>query len=65
MLELDMQIKRCKNCGRYFILKGNYQTEYCDRIPEGETQNCQSIGALAKYAQRHYVLIVCAFLARN
>ena len=52
MLELDMQIKKCKNCGRYFILKGNYQTEYCDRIPEGETQNCQSIGATEKYAQK-------------
>ena len=52
MLELDMQIKRCKNCNRYFILKGNYQTEYCDRIPEGETQNCQSISAAAKYAQK-------------
>jgi hypothetical protein len=52
MLELDIQIKKCKNCGRYFILKGNYQTEYCDRIPEGETQNCQSIGATEKYAQK-------------
>ena len=52
MLELDMRIKKCKNCGRYFVLKGNYQTEYCDRIPNGGTQNCQSIGALAKYAQK-------------
>ncbi|MCL2083253.1 MAG: DUF6076 domain-containing protein [Oscillospiraceae bacterium] len=52
MLELDMQIKRCKNCNRYFILKGNYQTEYCDRIPDGETQNCQAISATAKYAQK-------------
>ena len=52
MLELDMRIKKCKNCGRYFVLKGNYQTEYCDRIPDGETQNCQSLGALAKYAQK-------------
>jgi hypothetical protein len=52
MLELDMRIKKCKNCRKYFILKGNYQTEYCDRIPAGETQNCQSIGAAAKYAQK-------------
>ena len=52
MLELDMQIKKCKNCGRYFILKGNYQTEYCGRVPEGESQNCQMLGATAKYAQK-------------
>jgi len=52
MLELDMQIKKCKNCGRYFVLKGNYQTDYCTRIPNGETQNCQSIGATAKYIKK-------------
>ena len=52
MLELDLRIKKCKNCGRYFILKGNYQTEYCDRVPDGETQTCQNIGATAKYAQK-------------
>jgi len=52
MLELDLRVKKCKNCGRYFILKGNYQTEYCDRIPNGETQTCQNIGATAKYAKK-------------
>ena len=52
MLELDLRIKKCKNCGKYFILKGNYQTEYCDRVPEGEVQTCQSIGATAKYTQK-------------
>jgi len=52
MLELDVKIKKCKNCGRYFVLKDNYHTEYCDRVPEGETQNCQSLGASAKYAQK-------------
>ncbi len=52
MLELDLRIKKCKHCGRYFVLKGNYPTEYCDRIPEGETQTCQAIAATAKYAQK-------------
>ncbi len=52
MLELDIRIRKCKNCGRYFIFKGNYQTEYCDRVPEGASQSCQSIGATAKYAQK-------------
>jgi hypothetical protein len=52
MLELDLRIKKCKNCEKYFIFKGNYQTEYCDRVPNGETQNCQNIGATNKYAQK-------------
>jgi len=52
MLELDLRIKKCKNCGRCFILKGNYQTEYCDRIPESGTQTCQNIGATAKYTKK-------------
>ena len=52
MLELDLRIKRCKNCGRYFALKGNYQTEYCDKYPEGEQKSCQSIAATSKYADK-------------
>ncbi len=52
MLELDLRIKKCKHCGRHFVLKGNYPTEYCDRIPVGETQTCQAIAATAKYAQK-------------
>ena len=34
------------------LLKGNYQTEFCDRAPEGTAQTCQNIGTNAKYAQR-------------
>lgn len=52
MIELNLKIKKCKNCGRYFILKGNYKTEYCDRIPDGRNLNCQTIAANAKFAQK-------------
>lgn len=45
MLEHKYLFKKCKNCGQYFILKDNSQTEYCDRIPPGETQNCQTIAS--------------------
>ncbi|HIY62298.1 MAG TPA: hypothetical protein H9730_02230 [Candidatus Mediterraneibacter stercoripullorum] len=31
MIEHNVRIKRCKNCGRYFILKGDYATDYCER----------------------------------
>lgn len=52
MIERGIRVRKCKNCGRYFILKGNYGTLYCDRIPEGKKQNCQSIGAASAYKAR-------------
>lgn len=51
MTREDVRIKRCKNCGRYFILeKGNL--EYCDRIAAGETKPCNEIGKSRTYEQR-------------
>ena len=52
MLEQDIRFKKCKRCGRYFIMKGNYNTNYCDRIAEGETRNCQDIMALENYKKK-------------
>lgn len=40
MLEQDICFRKCKRCGKYFIMKGNYSTNYCDRIAEDETRNC-------------------------
>lgn len=48
MLSLDLKAMKCKNCGKYFILKGMYNTKYCDRIPEGEKYTCQKLAALKK-----------------
>ena len=51
MTQTDMRIKRCKNCGRYFIVdKGN--VEYCDRIAAGETKPCNEIGKVRTYEQK-------------
>jgi len=51
MTQADMRIKRCKNCGRYFIVdKGN--VEYCDRIAAGETKPCNEIGKVRTYEQK-------------
>lgn len=52
MLEHGIRFKKCKNCGRYFILKGNYKTDYCDRVPAGETQSCQTIASLRNYREK-------------
>lgn len=52
MLEQDIRFRKCKRCGKYFIMKGNYDTNYCDRISKGETKNCQDIMAMEKYKQK-------------
>ncbi len=52
MLEYDIKLHRCKHCGRYFIVKGNYNAEYCDRVREGETHTCQQIAAQKKYEEK-------------
>lgn len=41
-------IKRCKNCGQYFITERT-NIDYCQRIPEGETQTCFVIGPRRVY----------------
>lgn len=52
MLEYGIRLHKCKNCGRYFIVKGNYDAEYCDRIREGQTKNCQQIAAQKRYDEK-------------
>ena len=45
MLEANVRFRKCKRCGKYFIMKGNYDTNYCDRVAEGEKRTCQEIAA--------------------
>ena len=52
MLEYGVRLHKCKNCGRYFIVKGNYNAEYCDRVREGNSQTCQQIAAQKKYEEK-------------
>lgn len=46
MIELNVQVSVCKNCGKYFILKGDYATDYCDRVPDGKKMTCKKIAAI-------------------
>ena len=52
LLKNESNIRECKRCGKYFIMKGNYDTNYCDRIAEGETRNCQDIAAQGNYKKK-------------
>ncbi len=43
MTEKAVVVKRCKNCGQYFITERT-NIDYCQRIRPGETQTCFVIG---------------------
>lgn len=53
MLEANIKFKKCKRCGKYFILKGNYETNYCDRIADGEIRNCQELAAQDNFKEKN------------
>ncbi|WP_347024011.1 DUF6076 domain-containing protein [Hungatella hathewayi] len=46
LIKSNVKVKKCKRCGKYFILKGDYATDYCDRIPEGEKFTCKKLAAI-------------------
>jgi hypothetical protein len=52
ILKNDIRFRKCKRCGRYFIMKGNYDTRYCSRIAEGETRSCQELAAQENYKKK-------------
>jgi hypothetical protein len=47
----DVNVKKCKCCGHYFVPKGRIDTEYCNRINVGETKPCNEIGATKTYKE--------------
>ncbi len=48
-----MPPKRCKNCGKFFLLQNGYYTDYCDRIAPGETlKTCRDVGARKRFDEK-------------
>ncbi len=52
ILEAGIEFQKCKRCGRYFIVKGNYHGAYCDRVPKGESRTCQQLAAQETYLNK-------------
>lgn len=48
---LESNVKRCENCGAWFVPEGRSDSIYCARIAPGETKPCHTIGALRKRAE--------------
>jgi len=49
MIMQGHSIRRCKNCGKYFVQYGERIVDYCDEIPEGETKPCSMIGSSRQF----------------
>lgn len=53
MITLGITVKKCNNCGKYFVMSGRSDTEYCDRIAPGYTdKTCKGVGPLKAYVKR-------------
>lgn len=52
MLEENVQLPKCRRCGHYFILKGDYDTQYCTRTYGTSTQTCQQLAAASTFQSK-------------
>ena len=52
LLEEGVQFQKCGRCGRYFLSKGDYHGQYCDRIAPGESRTCQQLAAQEAYQSK-------------
>lgn len=52
ILEARQEFQKCRRCGKYFIVKGNYHGSYCDRIAESEHRTCQQLAAQETYLEK-------------
>lgn len=53
LLEHPVRFRKCGRCGRYFILKGKYDTRYCGRAVEGTSRTCREVAAQENYQRKH------------
>ena len=47
----EVKARICKNCGRYFIIRGRTTAQYCDRVINGN-RSCREIGAPRVWEKR-------------
>lgn len=52
MISLNLHVRKCKNCNKYFVIYGERILEYCSNIPEGETKPCSIVGPARLYEKK-------------
>ena len=56
---------RFRKCGRYFIMKGDYDTRYCNRVVEGTNRTCQDLAAQENYQKKTRAITPFIFTANT
>ena len=51
-MEEGLRFQRCQRCRKYFLTKGDYHGQYCDRIVPGESRTCQQLAAQETYQNK-------------
>lgn len=52
MVQSDISVKKCHNCGKYFINNKYKNSIYCNRIPKGETKPCNIVAPRKNYIEK-------------
>jgi hypothetical protein len=53
MIQLDIRVRRCGICNRYFVVWGEHNAKYCRREPTDGTKSCRVIGAQRDARERY------------
>ena len=48
-IKREQSFKVCKSCGRYFVVTGHANSEYCNRLFKDTGKTCKEIGAVKVY----------------
>jgi len=52
MVSSGVLVKRCENCGYYFVPAGRIDTVYCYRLYKDSDRTCAEIGSIKKYKDK-------------
>ena len=51
-IKYSINFRKCKYCGKYFGIVGNYNTEYCTRAASQTGKSCRDLGSFRIYEKR-------------
>ena len=52
MVSSGVLVKKCENCGYYFVPTGRIDTVYCNRLYKDSEKTCAEIGSIKKYKDK-------------
>lgn len=65
MAQAGITLRKCDNCGRYFIFNPNQPAKYCQYSYDDKRLSCRQIGSQRKYKQNLHPIRECYNKARN